>query len=86
MEGNTEEGRGERRASFEKDSKETVDDLSKDRIIPEGTCYPFYKTFEFHPEWFCMVTNDGIYDRGKDWGEEKKGMSYVGLSRPLSKS
>ena len=63
-----------------------MDDLSKDRIIPEGTCYPFYKTFEFHPEWFCMVTNDGIYGRGKDWGEEKKGMSYVGLSRPLSKS
>lgn len=80
MEGNTEK-RG--RASFEKDSKETVDDLSKDRITPEGTCYPFYKTFEFHPEWFCTVINDGIYGREKD-GRGKKGMSYVGLSRPLS--
>lgn len=86
MEGNTEEGRGEGRGSLEKDWKETVDDLSKDRITPEGTCYPFYKTFEFHPEWFCMVTNDGIYGREKDGGGGKKGMSYVGLSRPLSKS
>lgn len=60
------------------------DDLSKDRIIPEGTCCPFYKTFESYPERLCMVINDGIYTVVKKMG--KKGMSYVGLSRPFSKS